>query len=270
MWLVNITHPLLSDYDARDGYAMYKRADVYRNIVGHTWMECDRVHGGVVRKYGQQKQIADLKSLMHVVDTSNPRNPHNTHLFDFGLQFDWKRFLSQRYASSRMLRARVRSMRWVNVGCGPDWRDATGQTIVSHPNEIWLRTTLEHTEEPLRINVCKWTSPSGEYPQAHRGAPNPVASWLAAGDASRRRALSQNATSRVPGTNRLRLDRVKRKDLHEVGRVLVGTTLDTIDEYGDPMHPSNGRAHCVEGDKYPFSDGEEESGSESDNSTDSE
>ena len=74
----------------------------------------------------------------------------------------------------------------------------------------------------------------------------------------------------MPGTNRLRLDRVKRKDLHEVGRVLVGTTLDTIDEYGDPMHPSNGRAHCVEGDKYPFSDGEEESGSESDNSTDSE
>ena len=48
-------------------------------------------------------------------------------------------------------------------GQGPDWNDPSGETIVAHPNEIWVRDGFKHTEKPRIINnIARWCSPKSK------------------------------------------------------------------------------------------------------------
>ena len=146
---------------------------------------------------------------------------------------------------------RVKKARWVNIGQGPDWRDPSGATIIAHPNEIWLRDSFDHKEQPRIICVARWCKPDSTVRMG-------MQSWL-------RQQCAPFNPPKLRSETRVKLTKVKRKDLGEVKMALPATLMSlhdparTLDEYGDLLPPN-----ATLRDLYP--EPEEDKSSESESS----
>ena len=170
-----------------------------------------------------------------------------------GIIIDWKEYLNDRYTISRRTlsddddeKVGVKKGRWINAGQGPCWKDPTGKTIIDHPNELWIRSTFDHTEEPRVVNVARWCAPNGQVRQG-------MQPYLQSKG-------FKHAPKRQRSEARVAVAALKRKDCHDSAQALPDIPVPpgkTLDEWGDPLPPSASLREL-----YPW-DGSDEENSDS-------
>ena len=254
-WCVETCHPESKLYRVTNGESLFKRYDVYRNPVGHTFMLCDAVHGGVKRKLYGQDYVADLDSIATLVEEAQSDPTHIVRRLTSDILFDFKAYLGERYTITRSTmsedvaeKVAIKKARWMNIGQGPCWKDPTGKTIISHPNEVWLRNTFDHTEKPRVVNVARWCSARGV--EKHT-----MQDWL------RQKQVARNP-ARLRAEERVAVSAAKMSDCHDSAEALPNIPVPAgkvVDEWGDPLPP-----HATLRDLYPIADAEDEASSESD------
>lgn len=223
---------------------------MYRNPVGHTFMMCDAVHGAVKRKIHGQDYVADLATVAQLVESAQSDTPHIVRWLTRALLFNWKEYLDDRYTitgrktlsedDSETLA--LKKARWINIGQGPDWNDPSGETIVSHPNEIWVRDGFKHTETPRIINIARWCSPKSKVRAG-------MQEYL-------REKGRQHGPQPLRSEERVAVSKEKRKDCNDSAQALPNIPVPahkTHDEWGDQL-PSGATLR----DLYPY-DAEDES-----------
>ena len=107
-----------------------------------------------------------------------------------------------------------------------------------------MRTSLRHTEEPIRINIARWRSGSAPHAVQHslRWEANPMQAWL------------RNKRS-APGFKLGKPDCVDRT---------AAMRLCVTDAYGDSISIPAGRTHAYPKDRYPYDGDDEDPSSEED------
>lgn len=130
----------------------------YRNPPGHTFMDCDRVHGHV-SKYGKSlSSVASTEEWCNVAATCRTGDERIDSIMLNTTHFrKWKTYLSQMYRSSprttTRAKYRILDYRWANFGWG---KDPSGM-LVHHPGEVWLYTCSNggidewYLEQPVKV-----------------------------------------------------------------------------------------------------------------------
>ena len=138
-----------------DGFGFYERIDNKYSPPGHTFMENDRAFGVISRKAKRTKVIGSSKAWMRLAEKAKQPKYHT--LWMDRLKFrDWKAFLGAKYrVPSRWKNTDgdnvpFLKVRWFNYGVGEEGPDGA---LVSHPNEVWYRLSLDATEPWKKIKL---------------------------------------------------------------------------------------------------------------------
>ena len=116
-----------------------------------------------------------------------------------------------------------------------------------------MRTSLRHTEEPIRINIARWRSGSAPHAVQHslRWEANPMQAWLRNKRSAPGFKLGKQDFVDRTAAMRLWVTNIKAKDFKEVAeKSLPHETISaTTDAYGDSISIPAGRTHA-----YPKDD----------------
>ena len=172
-WTEVMYHCHITDPDL--GMHMYARVDCKIPIKGHTFLECDRGFGEVIRAAKGIKIISDMQDWMDIAATSNQKHPPLITKFTQEMHLDWQLFLGQFYSKGRTdidnLKALLQGSKWRSYGAseelikGEDGEPDRVETV-SHPGEVWLRYSHDVTEPWTKIDMRAFCKKSDRFKYA--------------------------------------------------------------------------------------------------------
>lgn len=125
---------------------MYERIDDKTPYSGHSYMENDREFGNIQQAAKNIPTISDITDWMGIATSANKKHPNRIVHFTQDKHFDWQRFLSQFYVSTRKsymtgASAKLSEAVWRNYGMGEELVDPGDGTqprveLVAHPGEV--------------------------------------------------------------------------------------------------------------------------------------
>jgi len=160
-------NPLSHSYvDNNNTSSMWLRADIYRNLRGHTFQRADRAHGVVRKAINRSEFVAGLDDLLDdIIPSADKSNPYNVHKLDHSILYNTKAYSKQFYIWRKTIdgqKAGIRSARWMNFAIGELWDEELQKFVTqAHPYEVWLRDTLDPKEQPRRLNIMKFCNVNG-------------------------------------------------------------------------------------------------------------
>lgn len=248
--------------------------------MGHTYMMCDSIHAAIMIALRRREYCADLVQLLEeVVPSACKDPPHNIETLHAGLIFDAKTYYLQRYmdrltGASEMY---ISDALWLNFGSGPDENGVE----CAHPDEVWLRDSLDPSAPIRRANLCRWMSPCnddgpGQVRQKYRGASNPMRAMLddtcdgGYDDPLECRLTAKSAASDSDDSDddaeptdadtRYEVSVIKRFNLAQVARALPAIRLPasrTLDAYGDELEDDPDLGYATYRQLFPMPSKEE-------------
>ncbi len=183
MWLIDVTNPDSPTYVDEAGVALYREANFFNGIKGHTYMLCDACHGIVSRCGCSKDQVATLLDWVEVAKECG----FYAHAMTQEEFFDFRIYLRQMYRTSGKKRrtdndggkVKLNEYRWANAGYGRRLVDGQ-EAWVHHPNVIWLRKCNGEVQEewwretPVEITITRTMNSDG----THTKNPRKILKWL--------------------------------------------------------------------------------------------
>ena len=251
LWAVaDSCNPLSHSYDDRDNTSsMWRRADIYRNLRGHTFQRADRAHGVVRKAINRSEFVAGLDDLLdNIIPSADKKNPYNVQKLDDKILHDTKAYSKQFYIWRKTIDGeehKIRSARWMNFAIGEIWDEASQKYITQeHPYEVWLRDTLDPKEQPRRVNIMKFCNANGTLKKSSFDLNDNRMHQFAQQDMTLPEIGYKLIDFPLHAQERHPLPYKKRKDLHACAQALPETLLKDSnrkaenkrkDEYGDDL-----------------------------------
>ena len=172
-WTEVMYHCHITDPDL--GMHMYARIDSKIPIKGHTYLECDRGFGEVIRASKGHDIISDMADWMDIAAKSNEKNPPLITKFIQQMHYDWESFLIQFYVKGRTdandLKKLLQGSKWRSYGASEELiKGENGEPdrveTVSHPGEVWIRYSHDLTEPWTKIDMRRYCVKANRYQYA--------------------------------------------------------------------------------------------------------
>lgn len=172
-WTEVMYHCHITDPDLQ--MHMYNRIDSKIPIKGHTFLECDRGFGEVIRASKGVKIISDMKDWMGIAAKSNLKHPPLITEFTQEMHYDWESFLKQFYVKGRKdiddLKALLVGSKWRSYGASEELiRCPNGVPprveLCSHPGEVWIRYSHDATEPWTKIDMRRFCKKADRFQYA--------------------------------------------------------------------------------------------------------
>ena len=233
---------------------MYIQRDLFRNVVGHTYMEPDALHRSVTQAGKSQGQVASTAEWCRFArSVMSHGKPLDAEVADQSYFYLFGAYLRQMYIPRKRHVCQVggaennlafhRDYRWANFGAG--YRSVNGvKTYEYHPYEVWLRKCDNQDcddwwqEEPVRVCYGRHMNTDGTL---HANCET-FWEWYARAEVAAGRDLEMMPLADFEAYDGpLEVERAKAWDLHKLSRTLKPheqLTQEQIDElYPEPEGP---------------------------------
>lgn len=136
----------------------YLRADLKFLLEGHSYSICDRRFGSIQKLFDRHETIEVPQQYAKILQESGLSNV-KVQWVTLDMIKDFKSFLRLQYVPRnediKKKKFRVKDIAWLNFGYGEKANDEGSLELVHHPDQVFLRFSMDTEEPPTLVSYVK-------------------------------------------------------------------------------------------------------------------